>query len=935
MLLPAGVSLAAETAGQADDVTVTATWPDGVTTQDVYDYIHDPNNFSQDQFADAVWKAIATSGQDFSRLYRSLENNRLIQLKNAADVIKYYGGDITVDRQFHQPLKGLTLLNSAMTLYLQNMSNWDDLSFDESVYDYSDPDPYDFSDPQPVSNKGPRFVVNNDAAVELHRLPARPYTSNLTRVSTGMNDFQAPTYNSTDISLLRDMSDSVKIDIDTRMETHDGSPVDLANPYANPQRYGAGNIGQNAPTSTSANWPGKNSNGDKSSVTAKGNHIYVNIDSCAPDGNYEYRSNYERLYNYAADQVYQKNSINFAYGVISTWLSTVNLTGTPTVLSGLKVVKTADNGSGKTLAGAVFELKDANDNPAKQYKVDENGSLVASEVGQVTTGNDGTLTISGLKPGTYTLHEVRAPAGYQLAADQQVIVGSGMQNPSMVVTGGEGTTTQVLTKDAHFTTHYGGKYTNWASAAEMTPTDASGNVISAADQLDTVQASDHGGQVFIQNYGNSINVNANGVDADATVSSGEYTVNNQSFDSLKKAVDYVNTTLIRKNGLTCADPVVTIDASKAVYEDSSTYTTVNVTDASHKPVNVSLEAQKHFTDSNGNDQAIADGRFAFALTPENANAKLLSSNALNASVGADGKATWNLPSITADAFSKATKNDKGVASFNFTASEVAGKDTDVQYDKTKIPVRLDVSEAKNGTDEGLKVEVFVNNKSVGSATSGKDPATLKVSAKDSGLAFTNTVVPQVVKGSFSFAKRDGDETSKALAGATFRLFECKAGAGKCGTGTSADDVIDPDDPGSDWTRVGSDVTSGGDGLVTFDDLARPGEYRLVEVASPAGYAKPAGQWRVTYSDKDAVEPRIESVGEAPAFFTVSRSLAAGASVSPASVRAGNSMLAVPNYKTIAVPSTGGRGWLISSLAGFGLLLAGVTVLSVESRRRCR
>ncbi|PJM76508.1 MSCRAMM family protein [Bifidobacterium felsineum] len=197
---------------------------------------------------------------------------------------------------------------------------------------------------------------------------------------------------------------------------------------------------------------------------------------------------------------------------------------------------------------------------------------------------------------------------------------------------------------------------------------------------------------------------------------------------------------------------------------------------------------------------------------------------------------------------------------------------------------------------------------------------------------TNKRGPQEVKGSLSFAKRDGDETSKALAGATFRLFECKAGAGKCGTGTSANDVINPDNPGDAWKQLGSDVTSGADGLVTFNDLTKPGEYRLVEVASPAGYAKPSGQWRVTYADRDTVEPKVEAVGEAPAFFQTARS---AASVSPASTRASNSMLAVPNYKTIAVPSTGGRGWLISSLAGFGLLLAGVTVLSVESRRRCR
>lgn len=62
--------------------------------------------------------------------------------------------------------------------------------------------------------------------------------------------------------------------------------------------------------------------------------------------------------------------------------------------------------STKMLEGATFEL----------YKVEEDGTT--NKMSTVSTGTDGTLALDGLVGGaTYTLHEVTAPAGYELLPD--------------------------------------------------------------------------------------------------------------------------------------------------------------------------------------------------------------------------------------------------------------------------------------------------------------------------------------------------------------------------------------------------------------------------------------------------------------------------------------------------------------------------------------
>ncbi|MEV6421679.1 prealbumin-like fold domain-containing protein [Streptomyces sp. NPDC051662] len=76
-----------------------------------------------------------------------------------------------------------------------------------------------------------------------------------------------------------------------------------------------------------------------------------------------------------------------------------------TLKGGIKVVKTAAD-TGKALGGVAFDIKDAA------------GKTVANG----KTDADGVWQVKDLAPGSYTVHEVKAVEGYQLAPDQTAAV---------------------------------------------------------------------------------------------------------------------------------------------------------------------------------------------------------------------------------------------------------------------------------------------------------------------------------------------------------------------------------------------------------------------------------------------------------------------------------------------------------------------------------
>ena len=76
--------------------------------------------------------------------------------------------------------------------------------------------------------------------------------------------------------------------------------------------------------------------------------------------------------------------------------------------------KVDKNNDTKDLAGASFEIKDSSGKVITIVKYDNDGNPTTTGQGNVTTGKDGTVKVSGLDEGTYTITETKAPDGYSL-----------------------------------------------------------------------------------------------------------------------------------------------------------------------------------------------------------------------------------------------------------------------------------------------------------------------------------------------------------------------------------------------------------------------------------------------------------------------------------------------------------------------------------------
>ncbi len=172
---------------------------------------------------------------------------------------------------------------------------------------------------------------------------------------------------------------------------------------------------------------------------------------------------------------------------------------------------------------------------------------------------------------------------------------------------------------------------------------------------------------------------------------------------------------------------------------------------------------------------------------------------------------------------------------------------------------------------------------------------------------------------FTFMKTDGkaEEPGVPLEGASFVLFRWN------GTGAAGKEPIDPDNPGNDWIKVEeSEITTGESGLVTFQDLIEGATYRLIETAAPEGYITPAGQWNLTYVAE----------GETPGWLI--EMSADGTKKPPAFTLTGN-QYQLPNYGVQDIPSSGGRGTLLTGFVGTMLIGSAVLVFAAWARYRRR
>ena len=172
---------------------------------------------------------------------------------------------------------------------------------------------------------------------------------------------------------------------------------------------------------------------------------------------------------------------------------------------------------------------------------------------------------------------------------------------------------------------------------------------------------------------------------------------------------------------------------------------------------------------------------------------------------------------------------------------------------------------------------------------------------------------------FTFMKTDGkaEEPGVPLEGASFVLFRWT------GTGAAGKAPIAPDYTGSDWVKVEeSEIVTEESGLVTFQDLIEGATYRLIETAAPEGYITPAGQWNLTYVAE----------GENPGW---SIEMAADGTKKPPAFTFTGNQYRLPNYGIQDIPSSGGRGTLLTGFAGTMLIGSAVLVFAAWARYRRR
>ena len=135
----------------------------------------------------------------------------------------------------------------------------------------------------------------------------------------------------------------------------------------------------------------------------------ISVDNLKP-GNYYFKE-------IAAPEGYDFDSTAKYPVILGLQVSNTPTPGVVTVgntetVGSIQLVK-VDSDTNKPLAGAVFDLFDANDK-----KVNTDG---------LTTEKDGTITVKNLKPGSYYFKETKAPAGYILDADKKYVANLPLQ----------------------------------------------------------------------------------------------------------------------------------------------------------------------------------------------------------------------------------------------------------------------------------------------------------------------------------------------------------------------------------------------------------------------------------------------------------------------------------------------------------------------------
>ena len=685
-----------------------------------------------------------------------------------------------------------------------------------------------------------------------------------------------------------------------------------------------------------------------------------------------------------ADSQDNRDRYSFSYGYHLTvnYLSTVKQSGATKVLGDFKFKKTSSGNSDVALKNAEYALKTTDGkyltgayrDGSYWADTDDNGALITttdkSKALRLVTDREGTFTVRGV-PGSkdgvdYLLEETKAPAGYTPSSSDVHVKVRVAADLVTQVTGGEGTQ-QTVTADSikadasdsadwvnavkrkilpRGQTNPNQDRTNVDYANSGDPMVLKGTDGSTASAQSTKNASDYdgGADLFIKNGGNEVTfsaVTSEGAtlpegyqlerqESTLTDGTGATLLKSNDADALGKVSDYVND-IIDNSKMTKTTDYYNVN-TVAIYHDSTSADSLNNFIVSNdgkgdqnvqrdevKPLQVTFNATKKLL-RNGEKQQVKAGEFKFKLEPDAASVAKGAPKFSQATVevGADGTATWSPLTFTSDwwkSLSEQTrKNPEGVL-YTYTMSEVNTGNPWYDYDTTAYNILLRITEKEEyqpGVANGLTLRVYVNGtEKLHTYSAEFDPENVPVvavrSQTDRDATFTNTEKTT----DFEFTKKDG-ESGDVLAGAEFQLYRYDGDCDETCKATPLDRL----NPGK-WQRV--DVqTSGDDGKVKFDGLAE-GDYRLLETKAPGGYLKPKGQWNVVVdmskTGKEQLVITAVTDGVKPPAFETDEEQG----------------LSVANYHATSIPSTGGRGLMIFTMAGAVLVLAGAAITVRRTR----
>lgn len=240
------------------------------------------------------------------------------------------------------------------------------------------------------------------------------------------------------------------------------------------------------------------------------------------------------------------------------------------------------------------------------------------------------------------------------------------------------------------------------------------------------------------------------------------------------------------------------------------------------------------------------------------------------------------------------------------------------------------------TESDIEGQSYTTTYAVGdeAPVSGKATGELEITNSGSvNVAFTNTYVPT---DDFSFIKTDKD--GEALPGAKFALYRLSCSSVDHNHSKEEIPVNEKGEFLEDyeykdcWTLVQAEESEAITGKVQFTDIPTEGEYRLVEIKTPNGYAAPGGQWKIVYSD-GRFQPKGNgdaSVGNPPAIKEEKEG--------------GNVTYSIVNYQPGELPFSGNTGigtflliggmlMILGAAGGTGWYLYHRKLMAVHGRRR--